>query len=122
MRYAQEVYEREIRVKKIVKPQEEPRLFSGAENIEKIISKIDINTQRDVEKRISEEYAAMLTTLAEQIKTGKTSDGTDIPKAMLPELEKSLKIMKEDKVAGENKKMLTVNVFGAAISQIEGSE
>jgi hypothetical protein len=120
--YAQEVYEREIRIKKSVKPQEGPRRFSGAENIERIISKIDINTQRDVEKRISEQYATMLTTLAEQMKTGKTSDGKDISKAMLPELEKSLKIMKEDKVAEENKKTLTMNVFGAAISQIEGSE
>ncbi len=108
VRYAQEVYEREIRVKKIVKPQDPLRGFHATQNLEKIVSKVDINTQREVEKKFGEEYAAFLSGLAEQIKSGKTTDGNPIPKELLPELEKSLKIMKEDKVAEENKKMIQV--------------
>ncbi|MEI7477718.1 MAG: hypothetical protein WCJ81_04310 [bacterium] len=95
------------------------RKFSGAENIAKTIEKIDINTQRDVEKRIGDQYASMVTSLAEQIKTGKLADGTTIDKELLPALKKSLKILNNDKVAAENKKNLKINVLAAAVSEIE---
>lgn len=79
--------------------------------------------KQNVERHVSVTYEKSVQELYNKIKQErKYADGTPIPEALRPSVEKAAAALLDTKVGGANKKFLTANAYGALINTIKGEE